>query len=182
MRRTAGSLATDSGDAFEKALVLAREALRRPPAGILSDLDGTLAPIADRPDEARPLRAAVEALARLAKRLAVVGVVTGRAAADARQMLGDVGLSLLVIGNHGLEWLEPGAEEPTIDVSLAGVSEAVSKLLRLVPPMQGVVTEPKGLSATVHYRLARQPGRRVRGSLQRSGLRRRGGFRSARAA
>jgi trehalose 6-phosphate phosphatase len=156
-RRTAGSLATDGGDALEEALVLARRALRRRPAGILTDLDGTLAPIVDRPEAARPLPQAVDALARLADRLAVVGIVTGRAAADARQMLGDAGGRLLVIGNHGLEWLSPGDESAEVDHSLAGVSQAVVELLDAVPPIDGVVLEPKGLSATVHYRLALDP-------------------------
>jgi trehalose 6-phosphate phosphatase len=127
------------------------------PSGILTDLDGTLAPIAERPEGAEPLPQALEALTTLAERLAVVGIVTGRAVSDAREMLGGAAGRLLVIGNHGLEWLAPGDTDSTLDPSLVGISEEVAEALALVPLMDGVVVEPKGVSGTIHYRLAADP-------------------------
>src|SRR5438128_1796911 len=47
-------------------------------AAILTDFDGTLAPIVDDPLAARPLPGAVDVLHRLAERFGVVGVVSGR--------------------------------------------------------------------------------------------------------
>ena len=94
-------------DPIATALSLARNALGAAPAGLLTDLDGTLAPIVDDPDASRPLSEAVAALTALTERLAVVAVISGRAPDDARRRLGTD--RLLVIGNHGLERLEPGA-------------------------------------------------------------------------
>src|SRR5215211_3468600 len=108
-------------------LALARAALATAPAGLLSDLDGTLAPIVADPAAARPLPAAVAALTRLSRQLALVGVVTGRAAADARRLLGSD--ALLVIGNHGLEWLEPGERDVPRQPELEWAAEAVEGIV-----------------------------------------------------
>ena len=135
---------------------LALRALTDAPAGLLTDLDGTLAPIVSDPSAVRPVPGAAEALGALAARLTVVGVVTGRAALDARRIVGRD--DLLVVGNHGLEWLAPGASsaEPTPNASAqaAGVERAASA----VPSEPGVVVERKGLSATVHVRASPDPG------------------------
>lgn len=50
-------------------------------AAIVTDFDGTLAPIVDDPSESRPLPGAVDVLHRLSHRYARVGVVSGRPAA-----------------------------------------------------------------------------------------------------
>ncbi|MBV8162569.1 MAG: trehalose-phosphatase [Acidimicrobiia bacterium] len=47
-------------------------------AGVYTDFDGTLAPIVDDPDEARPLPGVAATLAALADRYARVGVISGR--------------------------------------------------------------------------------------------------------
>jgi trehalose 6-phosphate phosphatase len=49
-------------------------------AAIVTDFDGTLAPIVDDPSESRPLPGAVDVLHRLSHRYARVGVVSGRPA------------------------------------------------------------------------------------------------------
>jgi trehalose 6-phosphate phosphatase len=82
-------------------------------------------------------------------------VVTGRAADDARRLLGRD--DLLVIGNHGLEWLEPGAPAPAHDDGHAEAARRVAAALAAVPAEPGVVVERKGLSATVHVRGADDP-------------------------
>jgi len=96
---------TDPGGPAAIAPLLADPAA----AAVLCDLDGTLAPIVDRPELARVPDAARVALARIADRFALTAVVSGRRAAVAR---GIVGLEKLVyIGNHGFELLLPGAPE-----------------------------------------------------------------------
>src|SRR5439155_15076132 len=100
-RRTDASLATGGGGESARALAIARTALAAQPAGLVTDLDGTLAPIVPVPSEAMLLPVASDALRALAGRLAVVAVITGRAALDARRMLGSAGNQALVIGNHG---------------------------------------------------------------------------------
>jgi trehalose 6-phosphate phosphatase len=128
------------------------------PAGLLTDLDGTLAPIVAVPSRARPVAGAVEALASLSRRLAVVGVVSGRSAPDVRNLLGQGGRSLLIIGNHGLEWLEPGADAPVDDPAFSPARRAVAAAIARIPGGEGIRVETKGLSATVHYRQASAPG------------------------
>jgi trehalose 6-phosphate phosphatase len=148
------------------ALQLAADTLARRPAGLLTDLDGTLAPMAVEASAVRPVPGVADALATLARHLAVVGVVTGRAAADARRVLGPVGDAILVIGNHGLEWLEPGAADAVDSPELRRVRRTVREALaRLGEPGEGIVVEDKGISATVHYRRAADPAEAERRAL-----------------
>jgi trehalose 6-phosphate phosphatase len=149
---------TDGG--LARAVTLARAALAAEPAGVLSDLDGTLATIVRDPAAVRLADGAAEALEALGRRLAVVGVVSGRAAHDARRIVGVP--SMLVVGNHGLEWLEPGAdatEATTAEATTADprIRECLSAALARVPDEPGLVVEDKGLSATIHYRNAADP-------------------------
>jgi trehalose 6-phosphate phosphatase len=86
------------------------ERLAREPqlAGLFLDFDGVLAPIVDRPDDARPPEEVRRELARLAQRYALVAVVSGRAGDDVRSRVGVDGV--VVVGSHGLE-LDPEASE-----------------------------------------------------------------------
>ena len=58
--------------------VLKELAARAPRVGVFLDLDGTLAPIVARPELTRILPEILPMLPRLAKRLDVVAVVSGR--------------------------------------------------------------------------------------------------------
>jgi trehalose 6-phosphate phosphatase len=145
----------DADAPLSRALALSREALAAEPAGLLTDFDGTLSPIVRDPMSARLVDGATDALAMLARRLAVVAVITGRAPLDARRMTGVP--ELLVAGNHGTEWLEPGADAPTASPDAARVRDLLDELLGWLPPLDGVTVEHKGLSATVHYRGAADP-------------------------
>jgi trehalose 6-phosphate phosphatase len=86
---------------------LARLAAAPTEAAIFLDMDGVLAPIVERPEDAwvpAETRAEVE---RLAGRYGLVAVVSGRDGEDARRR---VGVDRLVyVGSHGLE-LNPAAE------------------------------------------------------------------------
>jgi len=75
-------------------------------AAILLDVDGTLAPIVERPDDARVPDETRRELARLAGRYALVAAVSGRPGAEVERMLGVDGVA--VVGEHGLE-LAPDA-------------------------------------------------------------------------
>lgn len=141
----------------DRTLPLAEAALAASPAGLVTDLDGTLAPIVPIPSEARPVQGTAQALVVLAGRLAVVAVITGRAAMDARRILGEAGNAVLVIGNHGLEWLVPGSDVPDVAEGLRPLRSALGSLLERVRPLPGVDIEDKGLSATIHYRQAPAP-------------------------
>ena len=137
------------------AIELARAALEIEPSGLLTDFDGTVSPIVEDPLLAHLAEGADGALAALASRLAVVAIITGRAAADARRMAAVPGL--LVVGNHGAEWLEPDRDEPAPSADGSQIERRLDSALEPVPTFPGVVVERKGLSATLHYRNAPDP-------------------------
>ncbi|MDM7998910.1 MAG: trehalose-phosphatase [Dehalococcoidia bacterium] len=123
---------------------------------LMSDFDGTLSPIAGRPDKAtlpRGTREAMEALLSV-RRVAVV-VISGRALRDIKHKVGIRGITYA--GNHGIEiegpWLKfvyPPA------VSLRPAIRRLSKRLRsAMAEFEGAIVEDKGLTLSVHYRLVR---------------------------
>jgi trehalose-phosphatase len=75
-------------------------------AALLFDIDGTLAPIVERPEEARVPEDTRHELRRLAGVYALVACVTGRPSTVARELVGVEGIEY--VGEHGLE-LDPDA-------------------------------------------------------------------------
>jgi trehalose 6-phosphate phosphatase len=142
-------------ESLSRAIGLARAALGVSPAGLLTDFDGTLSPIAADPAAAGLASGAHEAMAALVESLAVVAVITGRAPLDARRMVGVPGV--LIVGNHGAEWLEPDADAPGATPEGAAIRGALDEVLRRVRQIPEASLEAKGLSATVHYRNATDP-------------------------
>jgi trehalose 6-phosphate phosphatase len=125
--------------------------LRRDPAtaGIFSDFDGTLSPIVEDPELAEPVAGVPRLLAELARRYAVVAVVSGRPVAFLAVRLP---ASVLLAGLYGLEVQRHGERQidPEAERWRAVVSAAVTRLRAVTP--SGVLVEPKGLSVTCHYR------------------------------
>jgi trehalose 6-phosphate phosphatase len=132
------------------------EPLRADPAraAILTDVDGTLAPIAARAEEAAVPAAAREALARLSECFGLVGCVSGRQAEEARRLVGLDGVAYA--GNHGLELLLPGDKSPRPDPSLAGRETEAADFLVGVDPealrTAGLRGEDKGPIQALHWR------------------------------
>ncbi len=77
-------------------------------SALLLDVDGTLAPIVGRPEDARVPEETRHELRRLAGRYALVACVTGRASDVAAAIVGVD--AIRYVGEHGLE-LEPEADE-----------------------------------------------------------------------
>ena len=88
--------------------LLARLAAEPRLAAILLDVDGTLAPIVDRPEDAHVPEETRRELARLASRYALVACVSGRPGDEVTRLVGVPGVS--AVGEHGLE-LAPEAKE-----------------------------------------------------------------------
>ncbi len=132
------------------------EPLRSDPgrAAILTDVDGTLAPIAARAEEATVPAAAREALAGLGEHFGMVGCISGRQATDARQLVGLNGLAYA--GNHGLELLLPGDETPRADPSLTGREHTAAEFMATVDHQTlagfGLRPEDKGAIQALHWR------------------------------
>lgn len=127
------------------------EAASRP--AIFLDFDGTLAPIADSPRLAQlPLgtRATLERLARCGG--CTLGIISGRSLEDVRRRVGIDGL--IYAGNHGLEIRGGGLhfEEPSAVALKTDIGGAVGALSSLLRRVDGVLVEPKGLTASIHYR------------------------------
>jgi trehalose 6-phosphate phosphatase len=107
-------------------------------AAILLDVDGVLAPIVARPEDAAVPPGTQSELARLVTKYALVGCVSGRSGEDARRIVGVDGIAYA--GSHGLE-LEPEAE-------------------RWVQPLRAFAAsvdwpyEDKGLTGSFHFRTA----------------------------
>lgn len=87
--------------------LLARLAAEPRRAAILLDVDGTLAPIVARPEDARVPDEIRRELARLASRYALVACVSGRPGTEVERLVEVPGVA--VVGEHGLE-LSPEAE------------------------------------------------------------------------
>src|SRR5215207_8125176 len=64
------------------------DVLRQTPSALLTDIDGTISPMARTPDEATVLPKAKEALERLREQIALVGIVTGRSASVGEALVG----------------------------------------------------------------------------------------------
>jgi trehalose 6-phosphate phosphatase len=130
--------------------------LRKEPgrSAILTDVDGTLAPIVERAEDAAVPAPAREVLAALSERYALVGCISGRRAEDARRL---VGLdSLAYAGNHGLELLMPEEETPQPDPSVAGREREGADFLAAVDGARleavGLRQEDKGPIQALHWR------------------------------
>lgn len=117
-------------------------------AGVLSDFDGTLALIVDDPGAAAPLPGVVDVLGRLARRFAVVAVVSGRPVAYLLQRVAIEGVQLS--GLYGLERARAG--QVVADVLADAWRPVVgATAVRAVDAFPGAVEE-KGLSLTLHFR------------------------------
>ncbi|MCU1346068.1 MAG: HAD-superfamily hydrolase, subfamily [Acidimicrobiia bacterium] len=123
----------------------------RAPALIVGvDFDGTLSPIVDHPQDARPLPGAVDALAALAALPDTwVAVISGRALDDLNARLA-VPPEVVRVGSHGLE-----TSGPTVALSgeqASAMTELRSRLAALGAEVPGLAMEPKPWSVAVHYR------------------------------
>ena len=130
--------------------------LRADPArsAVLTDIDGTLAPIVERPEQAAVPADASALLAELSGRFGIVGCVSGRRAEEARDLVGVDGIAYA--GNHGLELLLPGDSEPRLDPSLEGREDAAGTYLGQLDgealTAGGLRVEDKGPIQALHWR------------------------------
>lgn len=122
------------------------------------DYDGTLAPLAPTPDEARPLPGTGRLLRALAALPAMrVAVVSGRSIVDILRFLDIPGV--YYVGLHGLEVRIPGGQTEwtqDVDVVRARLPAIRRRLEQSLAGRRGVLLEDKGAVLACHYRLASQ--------------------------
>jgi trehalose-phosphatase len=131
---------------------LARRLTRADRVAVLTDFDGTLAPIQHRPDTVRLSDRVRRALARLRARGHVVGIVSGRRIEDLRQRVGLSGL--WYAGNHGFFMQSPRGTSLTLlhEEEHSGVGRIARTLSHALRGVPGVRLEMKPASVAVHYR------------------------------
>lgn len=147
-------------------------------AGLLFDIDGTLAPIVADPEDAAVPEATRDVLRALVGRYALVACVTGRRALEARWMVGAD--ELTYSGNHGLELLRPGETEPELDSSIAQDARRARDFVLDLDAEEvsaaGLRLESKGPIQAIHWRgaadekAAERQARRIAGFAARAGL------------
>jgi trehalose 6-phosphate phosphatase len=130
---------------------------------LLLDFDGTLAPIVDRPELAGMPERTRRALERLMAMDGVtVAVVSGRGLADVRVRAAIAGIAYA--GNHGME-IE-GAGLHRIHPQAAAARPELEAVAAVIEPalegIDGAFLEDKGLTLSIHYRLAPDHAEEVR--------------------
>ncbi|ELY49610.1 trehalose-phosphatase [Natronorubrum sulfidifaciens] len=116
------------------------------------DFDGTLAPIVEDPDEAKPLPEHEAALASLASTPAVsTAIVSGRALADVRDRIDG---PTTYAGNHGLELSREGSVmvHPAARKRMSRLEAVCATLETVLEPVPNCRIENKRLTGTVHVR------------------------------
>ena len=147
--------------------------LRGSPLIIMLDVDGTLAPIVSRPEDATVAQATRDVLDRLIALPDVhVILVSGRAANDAHGIVGVEGL--WTVGNHGFEVVTPEGEletDPDLADQSAAIAQAARELEPIVSAVPGAKLENKRWTLSVHYRLvARDAVPSLRAEVERVAL------------
>jgi len=148
---------------------------QRPTVALFLDYDGTLTPLAPRPEEARLTDAAREVLQQAARTPNLDAViVTGRALDDVKRMVGIPGLTY--VADHGFEIDGPGVtyRHPDADRFRAALEEAAAELTALGVP--GSRVERKGVTLAYHLRAVepaaeKEAARRAETALKRRKLR-----------
>ncbi|MBI4688551.1 MAG: trehalose-phosphatase [Nitrospirae bacterium] len=124
---------------------------------LLFDYDGTLTPIAERPEiavipeESRQLLKALSHNGRF-----IVGVVSGRKLNNIQSKVGVEGI--IYVGNHGFEIKGPGLayshiiNSPETKSMMGNISSMLNNSLSAI---KGAIVEDKGLTVSIHYRLVK---------------------------
>jgi trehalose 6-phosphate phosphatase len=154
---------TAAGSAGTLAAHAVRLAERAGEVALCADFDGTLSPIVDNPEEARPLAGVVELLGALAARFAAVALISGRparylaehAAAPGVRYLGLYGLQEI---RDGRVWVDPRLEaaRPAVAAALQDLGDSAAVR------SSGAHLEDKKYAVAVHTRRTDDPDRWTR--------------------
>ncbi|MCD6230645.1 MAG: trehalose-phosphatase [Dehalococcoidia bacterium] len=121
---------------------------------LLSDYDGTLTPIVEKPELASLSHKMISCLYSLSNNPNItLGIISGRKLTDIRKK---VNLSNIIYsGNHGLEIQGAGIQFvcPTANHSKQLLHSLYQQLDKRLTTINGARTEDKELSLTLHYRL-----------------------------
>jgi trehalose 6-phosphate phosphatase len=123
-------------------------------SAVFCDIDGTLAPIVQRAEDAKVSETTSRLLAAIARRYGSVACISGRSATEARRLVGVGGITYA--GTHGVELLWPGASRPEINPEIAGWADRVRQFTREAETRElrilRVRIEDKGPISAFHWR------------------------------
>lgn len=120
---------------------------------VMLDYDGTLSPIAPRPEDAVLPPRTRQVLGELAGRWRTA-IISGRSLDNLRELVGVEGL--VYVGNHGLEIEGPpgsGIRRNLAEAFAPDVAAAAAGLEAALAGVDGALVENKRYSLSVHYRL-----------------------------
>jgi trehalose-phosphatase len=120
---------------------------------VFLDYDGTLSPIAPRPEMATLPEETREVVRRLAQRYPVA-ILSGRGREDVTSLVGLDGLSYA--GSHGFDIAGPGFRHEVGERIPDRIDSAAAALRRELSGIEGVLVEPKRFAVSIHFRLARE--------------------------
>jgi trehalose 6-phosphate phosphatase len=123
-------------------------------SGLVLDFDGVLAPIKDDPTTCVLPGRVAASLERLAGRLGLVAIISGRPVAFLSERVGLPGVPLL--GSYGMERSTDGVRQvdPEAEKWLGQVHAAALALRERLAGAAGVRVEEKSVSVAVHWRQA----------------------------
>lgn len=120
---------------------------------LLFDIDGTLAAIAERPEDVVVDPAVAAGLDRLAAAYRLVACISGRPALEARKLVG--AKQIEYVGLHGIERLAPAATEPDVDPEALAGGESIRAIRELhagAIEAAGLRVEDKHPITALHWR------------------------------
>lgn len=119
------------------------------------DLDGTLAPIVERPEQASVPASTRHLLAELQRQSGgAVAIISGRAAKQIDIMTHPLRLPLS--GLHGAQWRGANGQLHEVELPEGQISALYQQLTEIANRHPGTMVEHKGLSVALHYRTAPQ--------------------------
>jgi len=132
------------------------DAVRAAPksCALFLDVDGTLAPVVRRADDARVPADVSRVLGKLSAKLGLVACVSGRSAADAKRLVGVGGV--VYAGAHGAELINPATGELERAPELAQWQGPIQEFVAGLDPGElrraGVRLEDKSFIQALHWR------------------------------
>jgi trehalose 6-phosphate phosphatase len=133
-----------------------KERIVRYPFGLITDIDGTIAPTIPNILQAEITESNRHYLAELANKLALVAVVSGRQSREVKDMVGLA--DVVCIGHYGMEWWDNNQTimYPDVKVYLPSI-RAVAKELEILRSIDGLIIQDKLATISIHYNLTSKP-------------------------
>lgn len=122
------------------------------PIFLISDFDGTLTPIVDRPEKAHLSESMRKLLNQLVDYCSI-GIISGRSLDDLKTRVNVE--NIFYSGNHGYEITGPSVDFVKEEAKRAKpvIQKVCDRIEKKINSIEGILIERKGITASIHYRL-----------------------------